>query len=98
MPLNARDRRFLNTVNRFRMYLLVMALAVFVYLVFSPPSEIQMTTAVVGLALCGVFWLTQRLLTFISLLDLELNRVITTLKRVLPEDQQQELLRDRPTR
>jgi len=97
MPLNARDREFLNTVNRFRVYLLIMALAVFLYLAFSPPSEIQMTTAIVGLALCGVFWLTQRLLTFISLLDLELNRVVTTLKRVLPAEQQ-ELLGDRPTR
>ena len=91
MPLNHRDRKFLQTIDRFKIYLLLMALAVLVYLLVMPSSEIQMTTSIFGIALCGVFWLTQRLLSFITQLDLELARVVNTLKHTLPPDQQKEL-------
>lgn len=92
MPLKPSDRRFLDVVERLKIYLLVMAAAVFVFLLVVPETEIQMATSVIGVALCGVFWLTQRLLSFVTLLDLELTRVINVLKRTLPEDQRKELL------
>ena len=91
MPLNTNDRRFLQAIDRLKIYLLLMAIGVFVFLLVVPSSEIQMATSVIGLALCGVFWITQRLLTFISQLDLELTRVVNTLKHTLPPDQQKEL-------
>lgn len=91
MPLNSKDRKFLQTIDRLKVYLLLMAGAVFVFLLVVPSSEIQTTTSVIGIALCGVFWLTQRLLTFIGQLDLELTRVINTLKHTLPPDKQKEL-------
>ena len=93
MPLNPQDRRFLETVDRMKFYILLMAIAVFLYLLFSP-SEVQMATSILGIALCGVFWLTQRLLTFITLLDLELTRVVNVVKRTLPEAQRKDLFPD----
>ena len=93
MPLNPNDRRFLRTVDRLKLYLLLVAGAVFLYLLFVPAREIQMTTSVIGLALCAIFWLTQRLLSCITLLDVELTRVINVVKRILPEDQQKDLFR-----
>lgn len=92
MPLNARDRQFLEVVERLKIYLLIMAAAIFIFLLVVPQTEIQMATSVMGIALCGVFWLTQRLLSFITLLDLELTRVVNVLKRTLSEDQRKELL------
>ena len=91
MPLNTHDRRFLHAVDRLKVYLLMMAIGVFVLLLVVPSSEIQMATSIIGMALCGVFWITQRLLSFISQLDLELTRVVNTLKHTLPPDQQKEL-------
>ena len=91
MPLTPQDRRFLYTIDRLKAYLLLMALAVFLYLLCVPAEEIRMTTSIIGVALCGVFWLTQRLLTFITQLDLELTRIINALKRSLPEQQRKEL-------
>ena len=93
MPLSRRDRQFLHTIDRLKMYLLFMAVAVLAYLLLAPSSELQMATLILGVALCGVFWLTQRLLTFVTLLDLELTRVLNALKHSLPEDQQKELFR-----
>ena len=93
MPLTNRDRSFLQAIERMKILLLVLAGAVFFYLLFMPSSEIQGTTSVIGLALCGVFWLTQRLLSFVTQLDHELTRVINVLRRTLPEEQQKELLR-----
>ena len=87
MPLTPKDRVLLNRINYLKLYLLLLAVAVFIYLLFLPASELQMATSVVGMALCGVFWVTHKLLTFISLLDVELTRVLNTLKRVLPEEQ-----------
>jgi hypothetical protein len=54
-----------------------------------------MATSVIGVALCGVFWLTQRLLSFITLLDMELTRVINVVKRTLPEAERKEIFPDR---
>ena len=87
MPLTPKDRVLLNRINYLKLYLLLLAIAVFIYLLFLPASELQMATSVVGMALCGVFWVTHKLLMFISLLDVELTRVLNTLKRVLPEEQ-----------
>jgi len=72
-------------VDRLKVYLLVLAVAVFVFLLCTPARKIQMATAVIGLALCGMLWLTQRLLTLITILDLELTKAIEALKRALPE-------------
>lgn len=94
MPLNSRDRRFLQTVDRLKLYLLLMAVGVFMYLLLMPSSEIQMATSVLGVALCGVFWLTQRLLSFITSLDLELTRVVNAVKRTLTDAQRKELFPD----
>ena len=91
MPLRREDRRFLELVSRLKVYVLVIALGVLGYLVLIPSSEIQASTAVLGVALCGVFWLTQRLLAFVTQLDFELARVISVLKRSLTPEQQKEL-------
>ena len=90
MPLTPKDRVLLNRINYLKLYLLLLAIAVFIYLLFLPASELQMATSVVGMALCGVFWVTHKLLMFISLLDVELTRVLNTLKRVLPEEQRRD--------
>ncbi|MBI2093233.1 MAG: hypothetical protein HYT88_00705 [Candidatus Omnitrophica bacterium] len=90
MPLSPSDRRFLRAIENLKIYILVLALTVFVSLLLAPPSEIQLTTSLIGIALCGVFWLTQKLLNFISLLDLELTRLINALKRTLPKEKQHE--------
>lgn len=93
MPLSPRDRRFLQTIERMKVLLLLLAVSVFLYLLLIPSEEIQMATSILGMALCGVFWLTQRLLTFITQLDHELTRVVNVLRRAVPADQQKELLR-----
>lgn len=49
-----------------------------------------MATSVVGMALCGVFWVTHKLLMFIALLDVELTRVLNALKRLVPEERLKE--------
>ncbi len=94
MPLTEKDRQFLQIVDRIKVYLLLMALTVFVYLLLTPVEEIRMATTVVGVVLCLVFWLTQRLLSFVTLLDFELTRIVNVLKRSLPEAQRRELFRD----
>ena len=91
MPLKPSDRQFLEAVERLKIYLLIMAAAIFVFLLVVPQTEIQMATSIIGIALCGVFWLTQRLLSVITLLDLELMRMVNVLKRTLSEDQRKEL-------
>ena len=91
MPLSTRDRQFLRTVDRLKLYLLLLGFAVLLYVLLIPSSEIQMATSVMGMALCGVFWLTQRLLSFISALDFELTRIANAVKRSLPEDRRKEL-------
>ncbi len=91
MPLNSSDRKFLQTVDRLKLYLLIMAVSVFVFLLLTPTGEMHMATSVLGIALCGIFWLTQRLLTFVTVLDSELTRVISAVKQNLTEEQRKEL-------
>ena len=93
MPLTANERRFLQSVDRLKVYLLLLGLTVLLYMLLIPSSELQVATSVIGMALCGIFWLTQRLLSFITTLDLELTRVVNALQRSLPEEQRKELLR-----
>ena len=92
MPLAPNDRKFIEAVERLKLYILVMAIAVFGVLLVAPATEIQTATSIIGIALCGVFWLTQRLLSFITLLDMELTRVVNVLKRTLPEEERKRLL------
>ncbi len=92
MPLTPQDRRFLRTIERLNIYLLLLAFTVLLFLLLTPRGELQLATSVIGVVLCGVFWLTQRLLTFITVLDLELTRMIDIVLRVLPEEQRKELL------
>lgn len=93
MPLTTSDRRFVYVIDRLKIYLIGLAGAVLLFILLTPPSEIHLPSLVLGIALCGVFWLTQRLLTLITVLDLELRRAIDTLKQLLPEEQRRELLR-----
>jgi predicted membrane channel-forming protein YqfA (hemolysin III family) len=94
MPLTEGDRKFLQTVDHLKFYILIMAFGVLVFLLLAPKNEIQMATAVLGIALCGVFWLTQRLLSFITSMDVEMTRVLNVLKRTLPEAERKELFRE----
>ena len=95
MPLNRSDRAFLQRVDRFKLYVLVIAVGVFFYLLIVPSNEIQMVTAVIGMALCGIFWLTQKLLSFIGELDSELTRVVNAVKSTLTEEQRHQLFPER---
>ena len=98
MPLTSRDRRFLQTVDRLKLYLLIMAVAIFFYVLCLPSSDIHLTTSIFGIALCGMFWVTQRLLSIISLLDFELTRTLNILKQSLSAEQQGEVFRPRPSK
>ena len=92
MPLTQGDRRFLELIDRFKIYLLLLAISVLIYLLLTPQQEIQLATSIMGVALCAVFWLTQRLLSYITILDIELSRVANALKYVLPKEQREQLL------
>ena len=95
MPLNSGDRRFISVVERLKVYVLLIAIGIFAYLVLVPSEQIQTVSSVLGMALCAVFWLTQRLLSFITQLDVELTRVINVVKRTLPEAERKQLFPDR---
>ena len=75
MLLSSQDREFLRRVQGLNGYLLLMAAAVGVYLLLAPKVE----TIMLAIVLCGVFWLTQRLLLFITTLDRELKRLTEAL-------------------
>ena len=90
MPLTPKDRKFLACIERLKVYLLVLAGGVLLHL-WLVPNEMHPTTTVMGLVLCGVFWVTQRLLSYISLLDWEMTRVLNVLKRTLTPEQRREL-------
>lgn len=85
MPLTERDKAFLAAIDRFKVYVLVMAFGVFLYLLARPPGEIQLTASLLTITLCITFWLTQRLLSFITLLDTELMSTIAAVRRTLPK-------------
>ena len=77
-----------------KFYLVGLASVVLVFLACTPSSELTLVTAVLGMSLCGIFWLTQRLLTVITLLDAELSRLIEIIKRTLPEESRQNVFRE----
>lgn len=91
MPLTEHERRLLVRIDRLKVYLLVMAGAVFLFIFLLPSGELHLATSILGIALCGVFWITQRLLGFISLLDLELTRLSRAVDRSLTEQQRRDL-------
>ena len=68
-----------------------MAGAVFLFIFLIPSGELHAATSILGLALCGVFWVTHRLLGFISLLDLELTRLSRAVDRSLTGQQRRDL-------
>ena len=77
-----------------KFYLVGLASVVLIFLACTPSSELTLVTAVLGMSLCGIFWLTQRLLTVITLLDAELSRLIEIIKRTLPEESRQSVFRE----
>ncbi|MDP3722023.1 MAG: hypothetical protein Q8R91_00800 [Candidatus Omnitrophota bacterium] len=81
MSLTQNDRRFLRAVDRFKGYVLLTGMAVFLVLLVTPSTEFHAVTSVMGIALCGIFWLTQRLLSLVSMLDLELTRLARAIER-----------------
>jgi len=90
--LTLKERRFLRAVEHLKYYLLALAVAVFLLILSIPPSEISLATCLVIVALCGLLWVTQRLLTFITLLDIQLAKAIRGLKYSLSDEQRRELL------
>ena len=90
MPLSPADRKFLKAVDRFKIYLLLMAVGVLLVLLLAPHDDIRAVTSIIGMALCGVFWLTQRLLSFISILDMELSRLVAAAKWALTDEEKKE--------
>ena len=91
MPLTRQDRQFLEAISRHKIYVLVMAAAVLCYLRLARAEDFSLSTLVLGLALCGVFWLTQRLLSFISVLDYEVTRLSKAVSKSLPEEERKTL-------
>lgn len=91
MPLTRQDRQFINTVDRLKTYLPLLALANLLYLILLPAGEVEVTTLIVGVSLCLMFWLTQRLLSVITRLDLELTRLMNALNRSLTPQERKEL-------
>ena len=68
------------------MCLLGLTGAVLVFLLCTPASQIHIATTILGIALCWMIWLTQRLLNLITLLDIELTKAVDALKKALPAD------------
>ena len=93
MPLTQGDRRFIRTVDRLKVYALGLSGAVLLFLMFTPASQIHLATMVIGFALCWMVWLTQRLISLLTIVDLELTKAIDVLKRTLPAESRQELQR-----
>ncbi len=81
MALSDHDRHFLQTANRFKLYLVLLAVAVLIFVVTSPREDLRLSTAVFAVALCGLFWLTSKLLTYITTLDREVSELSATIGR-----------------
>ena len=92
MPLTPHDRKFLNTIEHLKVLLLCMGVAVLMYVLCTPVSQMYAVTTVVGITLCALFWVTQRLLTLVTILDVELLKMIEAVKKALPEDRRRDLL------
>ena len=97
MSLTKRDRRFLAAIDRLKIFLLLVASLTLVFILMMPPSQIQMATTVLGIALCGLFYMTQRLLTFISDMDFEISRLTEMVKSTLTEEQRKTLFPEEPS-
>ena len=91
MPLSSRDRRFLSVLSSLQMYLLLLAGMVLLYLLCTPPEKMNLAVCVLGVALSGVFWLTQRLMTLVSQLDFELTRLSNAVQESLPDESKRRL-------
>jgi hypothetical protein len=96
MPLNKKDRVFISVVSRLKILVLVIAALTLVFILVTPPSEIQAATTVLGIALCGLFYMTQRLLSFITDMDFEISRLTDVIKSTLTEEQRQRLFPESP--
>ena len=94
MPLSRSDRDFLRVAERMKLYILVITVGIFFCLLVAPSNEIQMVTAMIGIAFCGTVWLTQKLLSFITLLDSELVRVVNAVKSLLTEEERRRFFPD----
>ena len=93
MPLSPRERNFIRAVDRLKILLLLMGSTVLAYLLFTPPSHLFAVTSIMGVTLCALFWVTHQLLTLITILDVELTKMIDAVKKALPEDARRRLLR-----
>ncbi|HEX9781033.1 MAG TPA: hypothetical protein VGB20_07460 [bacterium] len=94
MGLSTKDRTFLGVIDRLKFLLVLMAALILLYILMVPSEQIEWVTAVIGFALCGVFLLTQKLLSFITELDFELRKVVNIVKDSLPEEQRKKLYPD----
>ncbi len=94
MPLTKKDRRFLAAIDRLKLFLLIVAALTLVFILLTPPSQIQMVTTVLGVALCGVFYMTQRLLACITNLDFEISRLSDVIKSTLTKEERKSLFPD----
>ena len=84
MPLTPADRRFLRVVDRLKVYVLALAVAVFLLVLLTPQTKLTLPTATVICATTGLLWALERLLSLVTVLDLELKKVTDALKRAVP--------------
>lgn len=83
MPLTSNERQFLTRCDRFKYLLVVLALALLLYVAVTPVSDFSMPTFILAVAFCVTFWVTQRLLTLIMVLDVELTKTVRALQRLM---------------
>ncbi len=95
MPLTSRDRKFLQAVDRLKVYLLVIAVGMIIFVLVTPMNQMHAATSLIGIVLCVMFGVTQQLLSFITILDMELSRLSDAVLRSMPEEQRREFLRSK---
>lgn len=83
MPLTSSERRFLSRCDRFKYLLVLLALTLLFYIVVTPVSDFSMPTFIIATAFCVTFWVTQRLITLITVLDVELAKTVRALQRLM---------------
>ena len=84
MPLTPAERRFLRIVDRLKVYVLALAVAVFFLVLLTPQTKLTLPAATVICATAGLLWVVERLLSLLTVLDVELKRVTDALKQALP--------------
>ena len=87
MPLTRTDKQFLGAVDRLKILLLLLAVGVFLMVLMTPPTQLTYPATMATIALCGLLWVTQRLLTLVTVLDIELTKAGGALKRTLTDEQ-----------